>query len=239
MASVKKAFCSYCYRPFMSRNKGYGKWTKFCSTPCAYKAARKPRVWTEEEYAKLRQLYPMSDRQTVVDNIPSHKLTRIVEKAAELGIRRSAYYRYARGGKRARQFKILNQLNTGYLAALIDGEGSISLNKHKNPLPEVSVVNTCQIVIEWCREITGIGKVYPRKNKKGRPIFTWHISTFEEVIVLLTVLKPHVIIKHQLAENMLVYLESRIKQLKDTYDAKLPPFTDEQLASIAKIRSRF
>ena len=66
-----------------------------------------------------------------------------------------------------KQTRVLNQIEAGYLAGLIDGEGTISLvRKHQgeNRQLVVSISNTEKRILEYVKEILGVGKITNKRT---------------------------------------------------------------------------
>ncbi len=67
----------------------------------------------------------------------------------------------------------------GWISALIDGEGSLSLLKVSRPLfrdhytwvPRLSIANTCRKLLDCAKEIIGSGHIYLKKGKTYRSPF--------------------------------------------------------------------
>lgn len=80
-------------------------------------------------------------------------------------------------------------LDSAYLAGILDGEGSIMLTKlHKNtqPAPVVSVSTTDHELVEWLRETFG-GKIVKKKQYQlhHKPQWDWKITNQRALAVLL------------------------------------------------------
>lgn len=98
-----------------------------------------------------------------------------------------------------------------YLAALVDGEGSIILMKRPNGEVKsfrLQVTNTYIPVLDWCKRVTGIGD-YQVKSKAGRQqahhlaCGAWAVYGVKAASVLRQIL-PYLQIKR---ERALVALE--------------------------------
>ena len=84
------------------------------------------------------------------------------------------------------------ELDLARMAALIDGEGNISIsttkaNPNSNSL-QITVGNVQQTVLEWCRDRFG-GAIYPLLYKKSpsprrAPIKRWRIQNLEAAAML-------------------------------------------------------
>lgn len=97
-------------------------------------------------------------------------------------------------------------LRSGYAAALLDGEGSISyvrFAKRKYPTfaGYVTIVNTDPRITEWLYDNFG-GGVSVRQNGKYRPLFRWALNG-SEAYSFLRLISPHLVAKRAQAELFL------------------------------------
>jgi len=114
----------------------------------------------------------------------------------------------------------LNDLERGYVAGIIDGEGSIILafgrerfNLGWKISPKISVQNIDLRLLEWLRDHIG-GSVYSqpitRTGHHGKkPIWSYTLSGMENIRFLLEQNLPLLIVKREHAEIMLRYCNLR------------------------------
>ena len=99
-----------------------------------------------------------------------------------------------------------------YLAGLVDGEGSIKVDRSgcKN---NIQVVNTDLRLISWIEKNFG-GKVIVEKRatKRRKTLYRWSMSRQQDVLVLLKLISPYLIIKRDKAENMIVDIYNRLRK---------------------------
>lgn len=88
-----------------------------------------------------------------------------------------------------RTVKTLSPLEVGYLAGLIDGEGTITLsrrnlNKHRSLV--VTVSNTEISILKYVQEITGVGKITNKRISKTHhtPSFTYQVANRQALEIL-------------------------------------------------------
>ncbi len=88
-----------------------------------------------------------------------------------------------------RTVKTLSPLEVGYLAGLIDGEGTITLsrrnlNKHRSLV--VTVSNTEISILKYVQEITGVGKITNKRISKTHhtPSFTYQVPNRQALEIL-------------------------------------------------------
>ena len=66
--------------------------------------------------------------------------------------------------------KTLSPIDAGYLAGLIDGEGTITLsrrNLNKHRALVITVSNTEMSILKYVQEITGVGKITNKRTTKA------------------------------------------------------------------------
>lgn len=117
----------------------------------------------------------------------------------------------------------MNNTDLAYIAGLIDGEGTITINRHRNKSkrgwvyqPCVSISNTVPSLCMWVQSVTGMGNVnskdYKNRNKRYRLPWVWQVFNMEEIVVLLTKLIPFLKLKREQALLLVRFCEERIKQ---------------------------
>lgn len=81
----------------------------------------------------------------------------------------------------------LGPAGIGYLAGLIDGEGSITLLKKRNCRLQLTIGNTSPEMMEWLDNNVGHGRVHwspSRRGPSGRICATWHSANWQAAVVL-------------------------------------------------------
>ena len=106
----------------------------------------------------------------------------------------------------------LNQLDIAYIAGLFDGEGSVDYarrwekrtkGKYKVWRIRCEVAMTDKYVLEWIRDILGVGTVRPKKVQKGmKPQWRWRCS-FREAYEFAKLIWPHVQVKIHKIEQLI------------------------------------
>jgi hypothetical protein len=132
--------------------------------------------------------------------------------------------------------KELSEAEKGYLAGLIDGEGTISIGKKNNKTgrlgftltPSVSIANTNEGVIRYCQSLIG-GRVYKGRRRKPnhRTKFTLRVHRHTEIMKILEQVYPYLRIKKKNAELLMKYCESRIKKRRYISSVTVPYDEDE------------
>ncbi len=85
--------------------------------------------------------------------------------------------------------KTLSALEVGYLAALIDGEGTITLsrrNLNKHRALVITVSSTELSILKYVQEITGVGKITNKRITKANhtPSFTYQVANRQALDIL-------------------------------------------------------
>ena len=121
---------------------------------------------------------------------------------------RLLYYK----GKQESFCQQLQEKNATWLAALIDGEGCISISyqtPYHKPIrayPHLTISNGSRKLIEKCFQLTRIGGINAHKPQKGNiPIYNWN-TTGSRVSSVLIQVYPYLIVKKEQAKVAL-YLD--------------------------------
>lgn len=101
--------------------------------------------------------------------------------------------------------------DAAYLAGLVDGEGSFTVYLRKNgtAITRLSITNCDLPLLEWCKNITGIGSVQTRIHQhpeKWKTSYAWVVSTGSAGSVIVQI-KSFLKVKKQQAELILTILE--------------------------------
>jgi len=106
-----------------------------------------------------------------------------------------------------------NDLDKGYVAGIIDGEGSIC----KPPKIVVAVATTTKPLIDHVYNICGGSTSGPYLYRSGygkencKPQYKWSMTAMTDVYEFLKAMRPYLIIKYKEAEIGMKYLENRWK----------------------------
>lgn len=175
--------CIGCGRLFAPRYKGAkAAAQKFCGRACAHTAMRKS-VW--KVCLRCGGAFPAGK-------------TEVHKKANRYCSRRCAHL------DPRETSKLLTLRDLGYLAGLIDGEGSIIAMKRKDGRVKsyrLQVTNTHVGALEWCRQVTGLGTIQVKTNGAAphyKPCGSWMVYGTKAVSVLVQVL-PALLIKREKA----------------------------------------
>jgi len=117
--------------------------------------------------------------------------------------------------------KLLNEVESAWLAGVIDGEGSVYLGKHtsrRSVLCQIIIANTNLAFIQKVYEITqcGIIKEYqPLGTKYGtlisrkKGLWNWRLSGMQNCASLLKQILPFLIIKTSKAKQIILFADFR------------------------------
>jgi hypothetical protein len=129
-----------------------------------------------------------------------------------------------------------SQLELGWLAGIIDGEGSITVVK-RGPtfVPCVKMSNTSKLLIDkYCSLLDKLDISYHcyGRQKEGNRKYQWEVSVEgrPRVFKFVTLLQDILIAKKSQAEKTLEWIESRGLDLRG-------PYTEHQLQIIKDIRN--
>jgi hypothetical protein len=154
---------------------------------------RKWGIWTEEHYRLLKEAYlsnPIVFSPILLD---VH-----TESACKIRAKRFRIRRYRFHTIFCNQF--LNNIDLSYIAAFLDGEGSIYLNEKLNKY-FVSFSNSDYGVIEWMHNILECGRIETRKETihYTKKHYIYRIARLADTIYLLSKLIPFLHIKMEKA----------------------------------------
>ncbi len=115
------------------------------------------------------------------------------------------------------RLSLITQVEAAYIAGIIDGEGSISINRRKDRdgyksgfcfRPVLSVTNTNYALVEWLACTTGVGSTplgAKPTNARHKPSKRWQVWT-RQAAAVLCVVRPYLVIKIAQADIALRYM---------------------------------
>ena len=86
----------------------------------------------------------------------------------------------------------MNSLELGWIAGIIDGEGTLSLRKRRygsHPYPRIQVGSTDEDIIDRLHA-TGYGNKQGPYDRGGKPMYFWDCGKREEVKNVLLAIYP-------------------------------------------------
>lgn len=172
------------------------------------------RKWTEAEDGFLRSAYGNLRPLEVAKRLGRTRLS-VYHRAETLGLTAALgspeYSRRQSLPRTAQPFTDLtNPVDIGYVAGIVDGEGSIV----GPPKVTVQVSMTTREVIQRLHKLCGGSVSGPYENRSGRaeiclPQYHWTVSSAYSVYRLLRVLLPGLIVKKEKAEIVIQFLERK------------------------------
>lgn len=106
----------------------------------------------------------------------------------------------------------LTQVQSAYLAGLIDGEGSIILYRRgSGSAMRLTITSTFRPVLEWCQSLCGVGNIVDvtSRNAKHKQQRCWLVNSQAAQSVLEQV-EPYMIIKREQAQ-LAIEFQKRLK----------------------------
>ena len=108
-----------------------------------------------------------------------------------------------------------------YLAGFIDGEGYISLLKHKDIrvkkgytlFPVLKVSNTNKdVMLQISKFIKGNVLINSPITERNKEVYSIRIHSFDKIKDILVNVRPHLIVKDKQADLMIEYCNNRLKR---------------------------
>jgi len=105
-----------------------------------------------------------------------------------------------------------NNTMYGYVAGIIDGEGSIEIHKNRSGfVPRITVTNTNDKLILYVKSILKFGSIIRRKNGINRKdVYVLIISNPKEILEVLKIIYPYLKIKQDRAIIMLYFVTEKL-----------------------------
>ena len=100
----------------------------------------------------------------------------------------------------------MKEVEKAYIAGIVDGEGTVSLLKHRKnetPTPNVTVANNNLTLLQWIREKVG-GTISSKKKRlpNHNNSYAWSVRQ-DRAIRFLTEIHDYLIVKKEQAELIL------------------------------------
>lgn len=125
----------------------------------------------------------------------------------------------------------LTDLQKGYIAGIIDGEGCILVRQRKRPYgftydPSLIITNTHLGLLEYLVNITNIGKIYKQYYSKAhqesnsKQGYRWEISS-NNMRLLLPVVHPYLVVKQEQCTLVIRLLQITHPYVKASFDTKM------------------
>ena len=126
---------------------------------------------------------------------------------------------------------MITETQKAYAAGLLDGEGTIGVNKTGGTGYQIGIANLNMQMLEFLQSTFG-GKIYRQGNKNYK---RWELFTKKEVLEFLLLVEPYLIVKKKQSQLMIELLNTRVhKKAGLAYR-----FTDNEKSLISQIRSYY
>jgi len=109
--------------------------------------------------------------------------------------------------------KVLTIAQAAYIAGLLDGEGYVGVTRKINThytsyAVHVTITMTNLKVINWLKDITGIGRIHNViKSKNHKQKYSWYLRV-DEIKEFLNSIKDYLIVKRLQASLLLEFLST-------------------------------
>jgi len=199
--------------------------------------------WSKEELEILRDSYPNLSKKELLRILPKKDWTNIRHKAQSLGLFKNRQRFLQRNWKISIDIK-LSDVDKGYLAGIIDGEGTIRIAKAHyvgNNIerfyyaPSISIANTNINLMYRIKEIVKIGSFIEKVRSKNtyKPKLVYNVCSLMGCKTLLNQLKDFLVIKKKQAEIVLNFIE-----LKEQPNGIDPQIAEKMIKEIVKLNKR-
>lgn len=205
------------------------------------KLRKKHYFWTTEEKEILKANWAGCSGPQLLRMLPNKDWVSIRHKAVELQLAKKAFAKYWRTYEKIAPIK-LKTIDRGYLAGLIDGEGTIRIVRalKKWYAPFIQITNTDKRVMDWLQDLLGkksVGRLYA--EKKGRkpnfkPKFVYNIASVQGVKQILEQIVDILKIKKQQALLVLEFI--KMKEEKEDYGVL--PREEELFEEVKRLNAR-
>lgn len=170
------------------------------------------RYWTPKEEQSLRDYYPTATRADLSRIFPDRPLRAVAVKACKLRISKRPEFKECGIPFDSSVIGHLSESEKGYLAGIMDGEGTISFCRKRNTSGRyvyrltVSIANTSCNLLTWLKESLPGSAHFIRPdghNHYGKkPCYHWILSGNRQCLVFLRELSPYMVIKQRQAQLM-------------------------------------
>lgn len=162
--------------------------------------------WNSYEVEILSRVYPTKFTDDILEALPNRTWSAIETKACQLKLRRKIDRVYG-----SIPHIELEERDLGYVAGLVDGEGSITLSKLKRGgWSSCTVISNKNVaMLRWIKSKIGVGRVY--LSNRERKVYELRLARNSDQIALLETILPCLKVKRKDAELVLQFLKLRRK----------------------------
>jgi len=142
----------------------------------------------------------------------------------------------------------LTDVEKGFIAGIIEGEGSIGVCMRKKTVKGklytnyqcvIQVANTSLDLIKYVKKLIGGEITFTKMEGNAKDVHHLHISGKKRIMTILRMIKPYLISKKKQCELMMNFYKSRsIKPYIKTIfgNNSLRPYNEAELEMVAEIR---
>lgn len=152
------------------------------------------KAWTDEEVAAFRKNYRPNDYGLLRAAFPRRNMHSLYNMARELGL-----------SNRTAEVRRLSAFEKGWIAGLIDGEGTLTVHRGIGVHPRLIIGNTSLELVERIKKVIGAGHISKNVKKQSghhRPCWVYELSA-RPLGPLLEQVGHHLIIKREHAGILL------------------------------------
>ena len=168
------------------------------------------RVWDKEQEEYVRQNY--DGEGSKLSNVLPFSANAIRNKAMKLGVVNYQHFHHVTKTEMPK----LSEFELGYVAAFLDGEGSITHSETATTkrAHRINIANSNQEVIFWLRDLLCIGKIRIQKPRKRQHLYSYvlNIERQGDVWGFLEMIAPYLKIKQFKAIQVLTLLKERYEK---------------------------
>lgn len=174
-------------------------------------------IWRQDELDILKANWADNSRPKLLSLLPAKDWSSIRHKAFELGLVKKVFAKYWRTYDKTTSI-ILSETDRGYLAGIMDGEGTLRIMRtlKKWYAPFIQITNTDKVLMDWLQQILGvkgIGRLYYegnrknlRRNPKHKLKYVYNIASVQGVKQILEQTIDILKIKHRQAVLLLEFI---------------------------------
>jgi hypothetical protein len=166
------------------------------------------RIWSERELELVNNHFSSMNHKELLEMLPNRTLAGLRSKAYTIGLKKPPT-------PKNDVPNILSETQKAYLAGLIDGEGTITLELRKSRCnkklviePLLQIANTDSPLLREVKKMLGIGNVHITVHKEIRqPMHSYRIGSQQGVLKILEQIHDYLILKKPQSELVIKWLK--------------------------------
>lgn len=192
--------CDTCGVTFRQANRK----VRHCSKACGYKN-RTPLQRISDD--RIREAFELSKTMSVLKTSEATGIAidTLARRFKKLGLRTGESW--SGRGRSQNVFLPDDPAVRAYMAGLLDGEGTIYIERAKKRVVHVAIYNTHEPTMQWLASWGGSCTIRTRNGALGsRPIWIWQVAARQDCVHVLQALRPFLRIKAERADRALAAL---------------------------------